>query len=169
LRPTVKITAQAARNEEPLAAIVFDLDHFKQINDRLGHPKGDEVLAAVGSVVKGTLRDLDFAARYGGEEFLVLLQGTDREGGRNVAEKLRVAIAGLRVPEVNGVTASFGVASVPEDAEGREELLRRADRALYVAKRSGRDRVETAQEDSESTLPPSSNGAPPRDTETAGA
>jgi diguanylate cyclase (GGDEF)-like protein len=154
-----RLVAQAGRNESPLAAIIFDLDHFKQINDRLGHPKGDEVLAAVGSVVKGTLRDQDFAARYGGEEFLVLLQGTDREGGRNVAEKLRIAIAGLRVPEVNGVRASFGVASLPEDADGREELLRRADRALYVAKRSGRNKVETAAEDTQSTIPPSANGA----------
>jgi diguanylate cyclase (GGDEF)-like protein len=164
-----RLVAQATRNEEPLAAIVFDLDHFKQINDKFGHPKGDEVLAAVGSVVKGTLRDLDFAARYGGEEFLVLLQGSDREGGRNVAEKLRIGIAGLRVPEVNGITASFGVASLPEDAEGREELLRRADRALYVAKRSGRDRVETAEDDTESKLPPSSNGVPVPEPEIAGA
>lgn len=163
-----RLIAQAARNEEPLAAIVFDLDRFKQINDRFGHPKGDEVLAAVGSVVKGTLRDLDFAARYGGEEFLALLQGTDREGGRKVAEKLRVAIAGLRVPEVGRVTASFGVASIPEDAEGREELLRRADRALYVAKRSGRDRVETALEDTQSSISPAANGAPVRDPEVAG-
>jgi diguanylate cyclase (GGDEF)-like protein len=164
-----RLVAQAVRNEEPLAAIVFDLDHFKQINDKFGHPKGDEVLAAVGSVVKGTLRDLDFAARYGGEEFLVLLQGTDRDGGRQVAEKLRIGIAGLRIPEVNGVKASFGVASLPEDADGREELLRRADRALYVAKRSGRDRVETAEDDTQSNLPPSSNGVPVPEPEGAGA
>jgi diguanylate cyclase (GGDEF)-like protein len=154
-----RLVAQAGRNEAPMAAIVFDLDHFKQINDKLGHPKGDEVLASVGSVVKGTLRDHDFAARFGGEEFLVLLQGTDREGGRNVAEKLRIAIAGLRVPEVDGIRASFGVAALPEDADGREELLRRADRALYVAKRTGRNRVETAEEDTQSSLPPSANGA----------
>jgi diguanylate cyclase (GGDEF)-like protein len=154
-----RLVAQAGRNVSPLAAIVFDLDHFKQINDKLGHPKGDEVLAAVGSVIKGTLRDSDFAARYGGEEFLVLLQATDREGGRQVAEKLRTAIAGLRVPEVDGIRASFGVAAIPEDADGREELLRRADRALYVAKRSGRNKVETAREDTQSTIPPSGNGA----------
>jgi diguanylate cyclase (GGDEF)-like protein len=154
-----RLLAQAARNEAPLAAIVFDLDHFKQINDSFGHPKGDEVLASVGSVIRSTLRDQDFAARYGGEEFLVLLQATDRQAGANVAEKLRIAIEGLRVPEVSGISASFGVAALPEDAEGREELLRRADRALYVAKRSGRNRVETAAEDTESTLPPSTNGA----------
>jgi diguanylate cyclase (GGDEF)-like protein len=154
-----RLVAQAGRNDAPLAAIVFDLDHFKQINDRLGHPKGDEVLASVGSVIRGTLRDSDFAARFGGEEFLVLLQGTDREGGRKVAENLRIAIAGLRVPEVDGIRASFGVAALPEDAEGREELLRRADRALYVSKRSGRNRVETALEDTQSTLATTTNGA----------
>jgi diguanylate cyclase (GGDEF)-like protein len=154
-----RLVAQARRNGAPLAAIVFDLDHFKQINDKLGHPKGDEVLASVGSVIRGTLRDNDFAARYGGEEFLVLLEGTDREGGRKVAEKLRTAISGLRVPEVDGVRASFGVASLPEDADGREELLRRADRALYAAKRSGRNRVETAAADTMSRIEPGSNGA----------
>jgi diguanylate cyclase (GGDEF)-like protein len=164
-----RLIAQAGRNDEPLTAIVFDLDHFKRINDTLGHPKGDEVLAAVGSVVKATLRQHDFAARFGGEEFLVLLPGTNRKGGRGVAEKLRIAITGLRVPELDGVRASFGVASLPEDADGREELLRRADRALYVAKRSGRDKVETAEEDTQSTIPPSTNGVPVPDPETAGA
>jgi diguanylate cyclase (GGDEF)-like protein len=153
-----RLVAQARRTDTPLSAIVFDLDHFKKINDTLGHPKGDEVLAAVGSVIKGTLREDDFAARYGGEEFLVLLSGSDREAGGGVAEKLRLAIAGLRVPEVEGIRASFGVAAIPEDADGREELLRRADRALYAAKRSGRNRVETARSDSESVAAPTTNG-----------
>jgi diguanylate cyclase (GGDEF)-like protein len=154
-----RLIAQAGRTMSPLAAIVFDLDHFKRINDSLGHPKGDEVLAAVGSVIKGTLRDSDFAARFGGEEFLVLLPGSDRENGAMVAEKLRVAIAGLRVPEVDGIRASFGVAALPEDADGREELLRRADRALYTAKQAGRNRVETAAADTKSRMAPGENGA----------
>lgn len=155
-----QLVAQSGRTVSPLAAIVFDLDHFKRINDSLGHPKGDEVLAAVGSVVKGTLRDSDFAARFGGEEFLVLLPGSDRENGAMVAEKLRLAIASLRVPEVNGIQASFGVAAMPEDADSREQLLRRADRALYAAKRSGRNRVETAAADVQISTAPGANGAP---------
>jgi diguanylate cyclase (GGDEF)-like protein len=142
-----QLVAQAGRTRAPLAAIVFDLDHFKRVNDTLGHPKGDEVLAAVGSVTKGTVRESDFAARWGGEEFLVLLPGSDREGAAMVAEKLRISIAGVRVPEVEGVRASFGVAAMPDDAEGPEELLRRADRAMYAAKRAGRNRVETAAEE----------------------
>jgi diguanylate cyclase (GGDEF)-like protein len=153
-----QLIANSGRTASPLAAIVFDLDHFKQINDKLGHPKGDEVLAAVGSVVKGTLRNGDFAARFGGEEFLVLLPESNREAGRKVAEKLRMAIAGLRIPEVSAVQASFGVASLPEDADGREELLRLADRSLYAAKRSGRNKVETAAVDTRSRMSPSSNG-----------
>jgi diguanylate cyclase (GGDEF)-like protein len=155
-----QLVAQAGRTISPLAVIVFDLDHFKRINDSLGHPKGDEVLAAAGSVIKGTLRDSDFAARFGGEEFLVLLPGSDRENGGRVAEKLRSAIAGLRVPEVDGISASFGVAALPEDADSREQLLRRADRAMYAAKRSGRNRVETAADDVQISTAPGENGTP---------
>ena len=140
-----RMAAQAGRTASPLGAILFDLDHFKQINDTHGHPKGDEVLAAVGDIATTVVRASDFAGRYGGEEFLVLLPGTDAEGARLVAEKLRAAIARLEVSGVDrAVTASFGVAAVPEHAGDANELLRQADRALYVAKHAGRDRVQVA-------------------------
>ncbi len=155
------MVANASRTSKPLALVLFDLDHFKRVNDTHGHPKGDEVLAAVGSAVGHAIRENDFAARDGGEEFMVLLPGTDTNDARLVAEKLRSTIEELRIPDVQqGITASFGVASFPEDSGTREELLRKADRALYSAKRAGRNRVHTAV-DSETASEPSApaNGA----------
>jgi diguanylate cyclase (GGDEF)-like protein len=137
------MVADAARTGATLGMLVFDLDHFKRVNDTFGHPKGDEVLAAVGAVTADHIRGADFAARFGGEEFLVLLPGSSREQARVAAEKLRRAIAELKVPGINRpITASFGVAALPGDADGRDELVRTADRALYAAKRGGRNRVE---------------------------
>jgi diguanylate cyclase (GGDEF)-like protein len=137
--------AQAGRTATPLAALLFDLDHFKQVNDVHGHAKGDQVLAAVGDAASSAIRASDFVGRYGGEEFLALLPDTDREGAMRVAEKLRAAIAQLNVPGVTRkVTASFGVGVLPFDAVEPEQLLRVADRALYQAKGNGRDRVEAA-------------------------
>ena len=139
------MVANAARTSKSLALVLLDLDHFKRVNDTHGHPKGDEVLAAIGSTVGHTIRENDFAARDGGEEFMVLLPGDDTNDGRLVAEKLRSAISSLRIPDLEqGITASFGVASFPDDAATREELVRKADRALYSAKRAGRNRVHTA-------------------------
>ena len=123
---------------------MFDLDHFKLVNDVHGHDRGDEVLADVGAAVTACLRGSDFAGRYGGEEFLVLLPGSDRDGALATAERLREAIAAVRVRDDGIVTASLGVAVMPEDAGEGAELLRCADRALYAAKRAGRDRVESA-------------------------
>jgi diguanylate cyclase (GGDEF)-like protein len=140
-----RMAAQAGRTSAPLAAVLFDLDHFKQINDVHGHAKGDEVLAAVGDAVSSAVRASDFVGRYGGEEFVALLPDTDREGAVQVADKLRAAIAMIDVPGVSRrVTASFGVAALPFDAVEPEQLLRVADRALYTAKANGRDRVEVA-------------------------
>jgi diguanylate cyclase (GGDEF)-like protein len=138
-----RMAAQALRSGFPLAAIMFDLDHFKQINDTYGHGKGDQVLATVGQVTAGAIRASDFAGREGGEEFVVLLPATDREQGAVVAETLRKAIATIQVLDVDrAITASFGVAVLPDDATEPEALLRCADRALYVAKSHGRNRVE---------------------------
>jgi diguanylate cyclase (GGDEF)-like protein len=138
-----RMVAQAGRTLSPLSAVLLDLDHFKQINDIHGHEQGDEVLAAVGSILAGCVRESDFAARFGGEEFLLLLPDTAREQAAVLAEKLRSAIAGARLP-IGQVTASLGVASFPEDGLDAEQLLRRADGALYLAKDHGRDRVELA-------------------------
>ena len=139
-----RMSAQAGRTLSPLAAVMLDLDHFKQINDLFGHDRGDDVLAAVGSTITQTLRDSDVAGRYGGEEFLLLLPDINREGALEAAERLRAAIGALRVPGENrNVTASLGVAVLPDDAGDGAQLQRRADRALYAAKKSGRNRVET--------------------------
>jgi diguanylate cyclase (GGDEF)-like protein len=148
LQDSVKrLVAQAQRTGEPLSAIALDLDHFKEINDHYGHEAGDDLLAAVGETLTISVRgDEDFAGRAGGEEFLALLPNTDRAGAIAYAERLRGLIAAITVPAVDRkVTASVGVALMPDDALTDKELLRRADRALYTAKRNGRNRVESAQ------------------------
>jgi diguanylate cyclase (GGDEF)-like protein len=147
-----RMAAQAGRSLSPMAAILLDLDHFKRINDLHGHDHGDEALAVVGQVLTGALRASDFAARYGGEEFLVLLAGTDRAGALALAEKLRASIEQASIPGVGGVSASLGVAVYPDDAVDTEQLVRQADRALYVAKKRGRNRVESAAEVAAATL-----------------
>jgi diguanylate cyclase (GGDEF)-like protein len=146
LQGTVRrMVAQASRMVEPLAAVALDLDHFKQINDRYGHEKGDDVLAAVGQLLSDAIRGSDFAARAGGEEFCILLPATDEVGAEAVAEKLRVGISRLDVPGIEeAVTGSFGIAVYPNHAVDAPTLLRKADRALYLAKDHGRDRVEIA-------------------------
>jgi len=142
-----RMVAQSARSAAPLAALLLDLDHFKKVNDVYGHDRGDEVLAAVGVAVGKTLRESDFAGRYGGEEFLLLLPATDRQGALDVAEKIRSAVAAIRVPDVERITASVGVAVLPVDAVDAVTLFRSADGALYRAKSNGRDRVETIELD----------------------
>ena len=103
-----RAAAQAGRSASPLALVLFDLDHFKAINDTYGHGKGDDVLAAVGAVAAGTVRASDFVGRLGGEEFAVVLPDTDRAGGVEVAEKLRAALATISVPGVDRrITASL--------------------------------------------------------------
>jgi diguanylate cyclase (GGDEF)-like protein len=132
-----------------LAVVVADLDWFKDVNDRYGHPAGDAVLREFATLLQETLRDIDVAGRWGGEEFLLVLPGTDLAGGAQVAERVRVALAGRIVVSADGtpipVTASFGVAASPP-AETASELFAAADAAMYEAKRAGKNRVETAPE-----------------------
>jgi diguanylate cyclase (GGDEF)-like protein len=138
-----RLLAGAGRSLTPMSAILLDLDHFKDINDTFGHERGDEVLAALGALMRSELRGSDFAGRSGGEEFIVMLPDTDRVGAMRVAEHLRMALHTMKVPAVSReITASFGVATYPDDALDGETLLRLADRALYAAKTAGRDRVE---------------------------
>jgi diguanylate cyclase (GGDEF)-like protein len=146
-RDTLKrMVAQASRTITPLAALLLDLDHFKQINDSFGHERGDDVLAAVGTVLGSALRESDFVSRYGGEEFLILLPDTGHDEALLVADKIRTEIAAIAVAGVNReITASLGVAVIPDDAGDAATLLRYADRALYTAKAGGRKRVEAAR------------------------
>ena len=124
---------------------MLDIDHFKLVNDRFGHQRGDEVLVEFRNRVTGSVRDIDTFARYGGEEFVLILPETNLEGGLAVAEKLRAATHRTPFCE-DGIrlTVSIGVACFPEHATATEELLRAADEALYEAKLQGRDRVVTA-------------------------
>jgi diguanylate cyclase (GGDEF)-like protein len=132
-----------------LAVVVADLDWFKDVNDRYGHPAGDAVLREFATLLQETLRDIDLAGRWGGEEFLLILPGTDLAGAAQVAERVRVALAGRIVLSADGtpipVTASFGVAASPPAATA-SELFAAADAAMYEAKRAGKNRVETAPE-----------------------
>jgi diguanylate cyclase (GGDEF)-like protein len=135
------MAAQASRSGNPLTAILLDLDHFKALNDQHGHESGDRALALVGSIISSSIRSSDFAARFGGEEFLVLLPGTDRPSAIVVAEKLRSEIAHAELAGIPPISASLGLAELPTDASEPEDLLRKADRALYSAKAAGRNRV----------------------------
>jgi diguanylate cyclase (GGDEF)-like protein len=140
-----RMTAHASRTITPLSAIALDLDHFKQINDSYGHDRGDDVLAAVGAVLSETVRTSDFVGRNGGEEFIVLLPDTDAEQAAVAAEKIRAAITEINVAGIDRkITASMGIASIPQHAGDSDQLVRSADRALYVAKTNGRDRTEIA-------------------------
>ena len=120
---------------------MLDLDHFKTVNDVYGHPEGDKVLRTAVERWQSGLRPADLLARIGGEEFAVLLVETSQSGGLEVAERLRLAIKALETPSGGRITASFGVAECPTDAQTASGILKAADVALYEAKRTGRDRV----------------------------
>lgn len=135
--------ARSARHGEPLALLAIDADHFKQVNDTHGHAAGDAALAALGGLLRRQCRIGDVAARLGGEEFALLLSGTGADHAMEIGERVRSSIS--RLPGSPSMTVSIGVTHT----EGRrgvdvEQLLREADRALYQAKTSGRDRVECA-------------------------
>ncbi len=137
--------ARAGRMGTPFTLVVADLDDFKRINDMYGHEAGDDVLREFASVLRLTLRESDLPGRWGGEEFVLLLPGTDVEGGVQLAERVRAALRERsfhgRDGAVFGVTSSFGVAQL-QPGEGERALFGEADRALYQAKRLGKDRVE---------------------------
>lgn len=132
---------QALVPAAPITLVLFDLDHFKRVNDLHGHDVGDRVLRDVADVTRRTLRRFELAYRIGGEEFLIVLPGTAEREGERVAEELRMAIGGMGLASGFGVTASFGVSGAEGAEIDFERLYRRADQALYRAKRGGRDRV----------------------------
>jgi diguanylate cyclase (GGDEF)-like protein len=159
-----RIFAQASTTGSPLALLLLDLDHFKQINDQRGHPVGDQVLANVGLVLRSVLRSRDFAGRNGGEEFAVFLPDTEIPAALEIAERVRAAVAGISLPGTDvSVTVSIGVSGFPDQASTLDRLERLADAALYLAKRQGRNRVELAEPtavDAPADLPtPSTNGS----------
>lgn len=132
------------RTETPMALVMFDIDNFKRINDRHGHNVGDEVLRRLASIVGSEIRATDVFARWGGEEFVVLFRDEDCDAAIIAAEKLRRLIAGADFPTVGQVKCSFGVAAWTR-SDSEANLVARADQALYVSKRGGRNRVSCPQ------------------------
>lgn len=133
------------RFERPFTLLMIDIDNFKNLNDTFGHDAGDDAIRRISRVLREGTRGIDLAARIGGEEFAVLLVETNQVAGLEVAERLRVAIRDLEVPSGARITASFGVAECPTDAQTASGILKAADVALYEAKRNGRDRVVPMQ------------------------
>ncbi len=134
---------RAKRYGHPLSIILFDIDHFKQVNDTFGHKVGDDVLASIAKVAAKKVRAIDIVGRWGGEEFMVICPETDLPSARAVAERIRTGVAAHSFPSVGRKTASFGVATVLSK-DNADAITRRADEALYRAKKGGRNRVETA-------------------------
>ncbi len=130
------------RFSEPISLLLIDIDHFKRINDTYGHPVGDVVLKGVADKIMKTIRNIDIPARYGGEEFAVVLLGTDEKGAMNMAERLRKTVMNTTFSaekKTFNVTMSIGIATYPDGIRKKEEFIERADKALYHAKRMGRN------------------------------
>ena len=129
-----------------MSFLMVDVDYFKSINDKFGHLTGDQVLREVGTIIKETIREIDIAGRYGGEEFCAVLPDTDRDGAKYVAERIRQATEEAEIKAYDNtvkITVSVGVSTYPEDAKKAEELIDKADWALYRSKKQGRNRVTT--------------------------
>ena len=136
--------AEADRRNQPLSLVLLDVDHFKKVNDSWGHEAGDAVLKHVARILQEAVRAVDVCARYGGEEMAILMSQTDTASAVEVAERLRVRLEATVIRHAGAeiaVTASFGVATYPETVKVKEQLFPSADKALYIAKHEGRNRV----------------------------
>jgi diguanylate cyclase (GGDEF)-like protein len=133
-----------ARFGEPLSVVLLDLDHFKPVNDRLGHDAGDEVLKEVAQVLMKNSRSFSIVTRYGGDEFAVLLVNTSKSGATRYAERIKMLVEDHTFKHGAALTASMGIATLPDDVTSGDKLIAAADRALYVAKRLGRNAVTLA-------------------------
>jgi diguanylate cyclase (GGDEF)-like protein len=137
---------KAKANETALSLVMLDVDNFKAYNDSLGHMKGDEALREIASILQNKSRKCDQVVRYGGEEFAIIMPNTVKENSRLFAERLRNEIertyaSDLSIPPDRCLTISLGIASYPEDADTKDELIAKTDIALYEAKRSGKNRT----------------------------
>lgn len=138
----------AAENKGIFSMIMFDLDYFKNINDKYGHQTGDEVLKQVCSIVKNNIRSTDICGRYGGEEFIILLKNISIEDAKEVAEKLRQKIEQAHIlGDKDNITVSMGIVAYPEHGQWKQQLIEKVDQALYVAKERGRNQCRIWQED----------------------
>jgi len=146
-----KAQIAAMERGEPLSVLLIDIDHFKTFNDNFGHGVGDQVLRLMSNVLRERLRDIDLPARYGGEELIAVLPGADLPGCEAVAERIRRAISECRITRrstgeiLPSITVSIGVGQF-QFGESMADLIERCDRALYLAKRTGRDRVVSENE-----------------------
>ncbi|MBN1435475.1 MAG: GGDEF domain-containing protein [Sedimentisphaerales bacterium] len=132
---------RSRRYNQVFSLIMMDLDHFKNVNDKYGHDSGDKLLRAIGALLRDNLREPDMAGRWGGEEFLVLAPGSEGSGAEKLADRLRECVLGISIPEIPiAVSASFGVAQIAAE-QTQDELLSVVDKALYLAKETGRNRV----------------------------
>jgi diguanylate cyclase (GGDEF)-like protein len=140
--------SRVTRKKNPLGLIMADIDHFKRFNDSYGHAAGDVLLRSLGSFFKEHVRREDIACRYGGEEFVLIMPESSLENTRMRAEQIREEIKQLRIWHhgslIDSVNVSMGVVVFSEHGNSAEMLLESADKALYKAKRQGRDRIETA-------------------------
>ena len=143
---------RVVRYKRPTSLVMIDIDNFKRYNDTYGHPAGDSLLKCLAATLRSNTRDVDILARYGGEEFAIILPEVGIEGGLLIAERIRLAVAGLYaqqqqhapidfgIPSIRmPVTISLGLASAPDFAQSPAELIHAADSALYKAKRSGKN------------------------------
>lgn len=139
---------RASRYRKKFSMVFLDLDHFKEVNDTHGHIHGSQLLRETADVIQENIRTVDYAARYGGDEFIILLPETDKDETIQIAERLRASIEGNAFLQDKGLnvhfTASFGVATFPDDAQSKDDLIRMADEAMYKVKNSTRNRVEAA-------------------------
>ena len=138
---------RARRYDDDVSLLFIDCDEFKQYNDAYGHKLGDGALGRIARILESCSRRVDLAARYGGEEFVLVLVGTDGAGARTVAERIRAEVKTTGLAGGQPLTVSIGIASFPQDAAGKDELLDKADWAMYAAKRGGRDLVTSFRDE----------------------
>jgi len=141
---------RSQRQNYPTSLLMLDLDNFKTFNDRYGHPAGDQILRDMARIIKDSIREVDLAARYGGEEFAVVLPYADTEGALTVANRILEAVRAYRpdgdlAERIGGVTVSIGLTNCPADNDQPDTLIQAADRMLYAAKSSGKDRIVVAE------------------------
>lgn len=137
-----QILNKAKSNNESFSILMLDIDKFKNVNDNYGHRKGDEVLSSIGNTIKLTIRSTDIVARYGGEEFIILLRNTTEEDACSVAEKVKNNIESIKIKGIgHPITVSIGISLYPQHSQFKEDLIEKADQALYYAKETGRNRA----------------------------
>jgi diguanylate cyclase (GGDEF)-like protein len=132
---------RAQRYNNILSVVMVDLDRFKNINDTYGHDAGDRVLKAIGKFLQQNVRDVDVVARYGGDEFVIMIPEAANDAAHILSERLRKNLSEMKFDDLPPVTISLGIATFPYDGKDPEDLVKKADAAMYSAKRAGRDQV----------------------------